>query len=135
MNNEEIVALLNTQFPAAVRTLNGEAIQFDLQRKFLVMTFRAGLDFCHSENVVQGGYITAMLDAVMAFSAIGVPGLCKMVATLEIKTSFMKASHDGDFRGEGRVIHAGRSIAYLSGDLYQSDELVASATSTVKLLT
>lgn len=29
--------------------------------------------FCHSGDVIQGGYIKAMLDALMAYVVIGLP--------------------------------------------------------------
>ena len=134
MNDQNIVEFLNGQWPPSVITLHGVATNFELDKKQLFMDFKSREDFCHSENVVQGGYITGMLDAVMAYAAIGMPDMCQMVATLEIKVSFMQIGRDGDFNGVGRVLHSGRSIAFLGGELYQQDKLVASATSTVKLL-
>ncbi|MFT5112523.1 MAG: acyl-CoA thioesterase [Parasphingorhabdus sp.] len=134
MTNEEVVKFLNGQWPPSVDTLKGIATGFDRDEMRLKMDFETDLRFCHSGDVVQGGYISGMLDAVMAYAAIGMPGLCNMVATLEIKVSYMQTARNGEFTGSGRVIHAGRSIAYLDGELYQSGKLVAAATSTVKLM-
>ena len=134
MNNEEIVDFLNAQWPPSVAILKGQASRFDKDQLRLEMTFETHPGFCHSGDVVQGGFISGMLDAAMAYAAIGMPGLCDMVATLEIKVSFMQVGRDGQFSGTGRVVHAGRSIAYLDGELFQNGQLVAAATSTVKLM-
>ena len=134
MNNSDIVAFLNSQWPPSVTTLKGIATHFNQVDKTLTMDFETDLRFCHSGDVVQGGYISGMLDGVMAYAVIGMPDLCDMVATLEIKVSYMRTARNGKFSGTGKVIHAGRSIAYLDGQLYQDDKLVAAATSTVKLL-
>ena len=134
MTNQEIVEFLNRQWPPSVQTLKGRATGFDQNESRLDMDFATDSRFCHSGDIVQGGYISGMLDAVMAYAAIGMPGLCDMVATLEIKVSFMQTGRNGEFSATGRIVHAGRAIAYLDGQLYQGDKLVAAATSTVKLL-
>ena len=134
MTNEEVVTCLNGQWPPSVDTLKGVATGFDLQASQLQMSFETDLRFCHSGDIVQGGYISGMLDAVMAYAAIGMPDLCDMVATLEIKVSYMRTARNGKFTSSGRVVHAGKSIAYLDGQLYQEEKLVAAATSTVKLI-
>jgi len=134
MTNEEIVSFLNGQWPPSVETLQGQATSFNQETSTLAMSFETDGRFCHSGDIVQGGYISGMLDAVMAYAAIGMPELCDGVATLEMKVSFMQVGRNGFFTGAGRVVHAGRNIAYLDGQLHQDDKLVAAATSTVKLL-
>ena len=134
MTNEEIVSFLNSQWPPSVETLQGHATGFDQDASTLAMSFETDERFCHSGDIVQGGYISGMLDAVMAYAAIGMPDLCDGVATLEMKASFMQVGRNGCFIGSGRVVHAGRNIAYLNGELHQGDNLIAMATSTVKLL-
>jgi uncharacterized protein (TIGR00369 family) len=134
MTNQEIVLFLNGQWPPSVQTLHGQATGFDQDLRALTMGFETNERFCHSGDIVQGGYISGMLDAAMAYAAIGMPGLCEGVATLEMKVSFMQVGRNGRFTGSGRVVHSGRKIAYLDGELHQEEKLVAAATSTVKLL-
>ena len=134
MTNDEVLTALNGNWPPYVKTMRGAATRFDLSDKSLDMDFEADLSFCHSGDIVQGGFLSGMLDAVMAFAAIATPGLCKSVATLEIKVSFMRVARNGKLSATGRVLHSGRSIAYLDGQLFQKGELVAAASSTVKLL-
>ena len=134
MTNEDILGFLNGQWPPSIETFKGVATDFNQEDMTLTMGFETDLRFCHSGDIVQGGFISGMLDGVMAYAVIGMPELCDAVATLEIKVSYMRVARNGIFSGSGRVVHAGRSIAYLDGQLYQDDRLVAAATSTVKLL-
>ena len=66
MTIDEIIALLNQQRPACVETLNGKVVEYLPEKNQLSMQFEPGLNCCHSVNIVQGGYVTAMLDAAMA---------------------------------------------------------------------
>ena len=134
MTDQEIIDWLNGQWPNSVITLTGLATGFDQNAKQLTMSFEAVDMFCHSGDIVQGGYITGMLDAAMAYAVIGLPETCSGVATLEIKVNFLRVGNPGPMAATGRVVHLGRSIAYLDGELHQNGQLIATATSTVKLI-
>ena len=133
-SDDEILQWLNAQWPPSVSTLHGEGTAFSRESMTLEMTFCSGLEFCHSGDIVQGGYITAMLDAAMAYAVIGGEANCEGVATLEIKANFIAAARNGEFNAIGKAVHIGGSIAYLDGQMFQQGKLVATATSTVKLL-
>jgi acyl-coenzyme A thioesterase PaaI-like protein len=130
----EIIEYLNSQWPPAVQTLDGKAIKFDITKQSLEMSFIANQNFCHSVDVVQGGYISAMLDAVMAYTVIGLPDVRKMVSTLELKTSYISIGHPGLMIGRGMITKLGKSIVFLNGELFQNNNLIATATSTAKIL-
>ena len=134
MTNTEIAKHVQTLLPPALRILNAEVMKFDKDLQSINICFDVSKDYCHSENIVQGGFISGMLDGAMAYAVIGLPDQCDMVATLEIKTSFISPGVSGEFTATGKVIHLGRSIGYLAGELYQNNNLVATASSTVKLL-
>jgi|TARA_B110000971_G_scaffold215458_1_gene248924 uncharacterized protein (TIGR00369 family) len=133
MTDIDIVAFLNSQWPPSVNTLEGYATEFDTRSNTLEMSFVAKPEFCHSGDIVQGGYITGMLDAVMAYSVFGCPKVDAQVATLELKVSFFSTGNSGKLRGIGRISKLGRSISFLSGELYQGEKQIAAATSTVKM--
>ena len=133
-DDDDVVQFLNGQWPPAVQTLQGHATGYNLEQKSLEMRFKTSPEFCHSGDIVQGGYVSGMLDAVMAFAAIGSPDVCDWVATLEIKVNFIARARNGKFTASGRVVHCGRTVGYLSGELFQDSNLVATATSTVKLI-
>ena len=54
--------------------------------------------------------------------------------TLDINVSFLGPSPPGKLICNARILKQGRSIVYLASELYQKEKLVASATSTVKLV-
>ena len=60
MTNEEIVSFLNSQWPPSVETLQGHATGFDQDASTLVMSFETDERFCHSGDIVQGGYISGL---------------------------------------------------------------------------
>ena len=134
METLKIIEYLNSQWPPAVKTLDGKAIKFDITRQSLEMSFMANKNFCHSIDVIQGGYISAMLDAVMAYTVIGLPDVRTMVSTLELKTSFISIGHPGLMVGKGSITKLGKSIVFLNGELFQNNSLIATATSTAKIL-
>ena len=134
MKSLEIIKYLNSQWPPSVKTLDGKALKYDILKKSLEMSFIANQNFCHSVDIVQGGYISAMLDAVMAYSVIGLPEVRTMVSTLELKTSYISIGRPGLMTGRGEVIKLGKSIVFLNGKLFQNNNLIAMATSTAKIL-
>jgi len=98
------------------------------------MSFEATPEMCHSRIIVQGGFITAMVDSAMAYAAMGASEGRAAVPTLEIKVSFLKAGNPGTLVSRARVIRLGKTVGFLEAELYQSDELIATASSTIRLL-
>ncbi len=52
--------------------------------------YKAKKNMCHSGNIVQGGFITGWLDAVMALACMSKIGANTLVLSLEIKTTFLE---------------------------------------------
>ena len=97
--------------------------------------YQAKKNMCHSGNIVQGGFITGWLDAVMALACMCKLGEDVLVLSLEIKTTFIKTVHPGDVKVTGRIIKAGKNIAFLEADLRDNkNNLLAKANQTVKLI-
>ncbi len=102
---------------------------------YVKFEFRATEQFLNPAGVVQGGFITAMLDESMgpaALSAIG-PGF--MVPTLELKVSFLRPVRPGRLVAEARVVHRGRSVVFLESALFdEQNERLATATATARIV-
>ena len=97
--------------------------------------FDISTDYCHSGDIVQGGFVTAMLDAAMSHTAFALEDNILNVASLEIKTTFLEPSRAGIFNATGKLLKVGRSIGFMSGELYNDDGvLTATATTTAKLV-
>lgn len=99
------------------------------------MEFTASEQFLNPAGVVQGGFITAMLDDTMGPAAVAQLGPGYFAPTLELKVSFLRPVGPGRLVGDGRVVHMGRSIAFLEGSLCDEEgNLVATATATARVV-
>ncbi len=129
MTPSDIVDLLNKNRPACLSTLQGEVLEFLPEKSQVVMAFEPGLDCCHSIDVVQGGFVTAMLDAAMAMEALRVTP-----SSIDINVSFLRPSRAGKFTTVGTIIKLGPTVGYLRAELLNDKgELTATATSSVFL--
>ena len=84
-------------------------------------------------GTVHGAFATAMLDSAMGLAVVTKLPAGVGQTTLEFKLSFVRpmSSETGEVRGEGRVIHCGRSIAIAEGRLLGGDgKLIAHGTTT-----
>jgi molybdopterin converting factor subunit 1 len=99
------------------------------------MEFTASEQFLNPAGVVQGGFITAMLDDTMGPAAIAQLGPGHFAPTLELKVSFLRPVGPGRLVADGRVVHMGKSVAFLEGSLADEEgNLVATATATARVV-
>ncbi len=97
--------------------------------------YKARKNMCHSGNIVQGGFITGWLDAVMALACMSKVGADTLILSLEIKTTFIKKVIPEPVMVTGNVIKSGRSIAFLEGQITDKDNnILAKGNQTVKLV-
>jgi uncharacterized protein (TIGR00369 family) len=130
-----IIDGLNDRAPEFIKLLGGRVVEIDKQQQSCTFEFNIGHQLCHSVDIVQGGFVTAMLDATMSHTAFGIQNDIVNVATLEIKVSFFEPSRAGHFRCVGRLRKVGRSTGFMEAELYNADGLLtASATTTAKLV-
>ena len=116
-------------------TLGARVIKFNSEPPTIEMEFEAVHDFTHSNGeVVQGGFVTGMLDAPMAHLLMGLFDFKVIPMTLDINVSFLAPTRKGKLLGTSEVLQLGKSTAFMTSKLYQTDKLVASATSTVRLV-
>lgn len=134
VRDEEITELLRGRGSPALASIGGELLAFDDERKEVRMSFLATPAMCHSRIIVQGGFITAMVDSAMAYAAMGACRGRVAVPTLEVKVSFLEAGNPGPMRATARVLRMGRSVAFLEAELHQRGTLIATASSTVRLI-
>ncbi len=121
--------------PAIAETLKADIIEFDEEQGTLSSRFVAGHEFTNPTGAVQGGILTAMLDATIGPCMGMTLGDNEFAPTLNINVSFIAAAAPGDFVGHARLINQGRSICYGSAELFdQRGKLVATATATAKVV-
>jgi uncharacterized protein (TIGR00369 family) len=94
------------------------------------------LDAAHLNtwDVAHGGVVMTMLDVAMAIAARSVGSSGQGVATVEMKTSFMRPA-EHRLRAVGKVLHQTATLAFCEAHLYDDrGHLCASATGTFKYL-
>jgi uncharacterized protein (TIGR00369 family) len=134
MTSDEIVEKFNATQPAVMKTLNARVVGFAPQRSELRMEFEIGLECCHSVDVVQGGFVTAMLDASMAHVVLALEQFSTRVSSIDINVSFLRPARAGHFVAVGGVVRLGRTIGFLQAELFNdAGQLTATATSTAHL--
>lgn len=135
MPNQEIIDRLNLYKPSFLTLLGGEVTGFDKKSRACTFTFTVPFDYCHTGDIVQGGFVTAMLDAAMAHAIFGSESAVTRLSTLEISTRYENATRgQTPLKVTGWVTKATNSIAFMSGEIRTMDgELCASAQSVAKI--
>lgn len=135
MNDETLVAAMNARKPRFLDLLGGELVSIDPDAQSCEFHFCVPLDYCHSGNVVQGGFVAAMLDAAVSHAAFGGDPSIKSLATLELTTHYA-----GVTRGEQRLIVTGQvhkmtyKTAFLDGEIVDANgDITAMVRSVAKL--
>jgi len=135
LTDKEKLKLLETHKPPCLDTLKGRATQLNSEKQTVIMEFDAVPEFCHSEaQIVQGGFITGMMDTCMAHLLIALLDFKFNPVSLDINVSFLAPAHPGILVAEAKILRIGKSIAFLSSTLSQGEKLVATSTSTIKLI-
>lgn len=135
MEDSKILLSLQSDSAPCTDTLGAQVIRFSSEPPEIEMEFEAVHDFTHSDGqVVQGGFVTGMLDAPMAHLLMGLFDFKIVPMTLDINVSFLAPSRQGKLNCIAKVLQLGKSTAFMTSKLYQKGVVVASATSTVRLV-
>lgn len=114
--------------------LDGEVLSVSQERRQAIIQFHPKADLCQSAGVIQGGFVTAMLDVAMAQSVMAASKMTLGPPTLELKVSFFRAALPGPHKAIGHIVRMGKSIAFLEAELFNGkDELVAKSSATAML--
>lgn len=134
-NKQQRIETINKQAPKLIKLLGGELVDIDDDKKMSVFEFNISKDYCHSIDVVQGGFVTAMLDVAMSHSVITSDENVMGVSSLEIKTSYLEATRAGKLRVEGWLIKQSYKTAFMEGRIYNENNiLTATGSSVAKLI-
>ena len=126
---------LNAMAPDFITLLGGSIVELDMGSQRAIFTFTVPVDYCHSGDVVQGGFVTAMLDAAMSHALFGTDDTISGVASLDIATQFIGVCRGKQpLRVTGRVKKAAFKTAFLEADIEdKTGTLLATAQSVAKL--
>ena len=116
--------------PQAAQTLGLVFRKVDGEAGAVEVEFTAKPEFTNPMGQVQGGFLAAMLDDTMGPALAATLAQDEFAPTLNLNVSFHRPARVGSLVGKGRVVRRGRDVCFLSGELYQEGELVASAAAT-----
>ena len=124
----------NKNLPAYLEKMNAEILELNFKTESLRMSFNPDEFFCHSDGtILQGGFVTTMLDASMAFLVMQLLDFKKVPLSIDINVNFLSSGGPKFTIAEAKVIKFGKSIAFSSAELFQDDVLIATASSSIKL--
>ncbi len=130
---------MNMQFtkdmaPPSAKWMGMDIIEHDPSKMYSKVSFEPNKDMINFGGVIQGGFLTAMMDDTMGFNAFICLGMKMTMASIDLHTHFMKAVPLGPITIEAWVTRAGKSVVFLEAKLHGEDgELAARATSSSKL--
>ena len=138
MASGDQIVRLNEQKPPFIEVLNGQIIAADIEAQSCTFEFRPTRDHCHSIDVVQGGFITVMLDAAMShavFAHLGPEGVVAL-SSLEVTTRYHAVTRGGKgpVYAKGWIRQATYKTAFMESELLDEDgKLLATAQSVAKI--
>ena len=133
-NEEKLVAKFNTHKPEFIDLLGGSVESVSITPPSCIYKFVVGNEYCHSTDIVQGGFVSAMLDAAMSHAAYASEKEIIGISTIEMSTHYIAPTRAGMVIAAGRVRSESYRIAFLEGELHDfSGKLTATSTSTVKI--
>ena len=124
------------QIPDFLKILGFEDAFLNEESEEWVVEFMPTKDLTHSNGtIVQGGFVSGMLDATMSQYLIFLSKGKQAPLTLDLDVKFLKScSPDQKVIAISKIVKKGNSIAFASGKLLQNDDVIAVATSTSKLV-
>jgi len=120
--------------PAFLKLLGCDGFDYDEERETATMHFDVPKEYAHTGGtIIQGGFITAMLDTSMGHVVARKLEGSANCATLNISVNFLRAGRPGKLYAVGSIKQLGRNIAYTQSKLFQNDILIATAQAVNKL--
>ncbi|MFX1675106.1 PaaI family thioesterase [Paraburkholderia sp. A2WS-5] len=90
--------------------------------------------FLNPAGHIQGGILSAMLDDVTALLVVSTLSEGEQCATLSLNTSFLRPAKVGKLLGRSTLVRRGRGVCNVSGELWQDDKLVATASAVCAIV-
>jgi uncharacterized protein (TIGR00369 family) len=92
-------------------------------------------EFCAAGGFVQGGILSAMLDAAMSAAVFAMTHGKMYPPTISMAVHFLAPARPGPITGEARVTQLGKRVAFVEGRLTADDgTLLATASTSVRLV-
>lgn len=121
--------------PRCADTLGWRLVEADPAAGTIRVTMEGLPAFCNPGGTIQGGFLAAMLDDTLGPALLVQSDGMHYGATIALNVSYLRPALPGRFTGIGRVVEAGRTIAFLEAELLDAaGRCVARATASVRVV-
>jgi uncharacterized protein (TIGR00369 family) len=128
-------ALDDLTLPPSAQLLGWRLLDARPQEGWIKVGFDGKREFCNPTGLVQGGFLTAMIDPTMGAAVIVMSEGRLYASTVSITVNFLAPAKPGPIVAEAKVTQLGKTIAFVEGKLLAQDStLLATATTSVRLL-
>ena len=135
-NLNETMKLFVEHKPEFLDILGFESCSYNDVNETYSCVFNPSSSLTHSNGtIVQGGFVAGMLDSAMAQFILNLHEFKINPLSLDIDVKYLLPCKPARLVVNAKILKMGKSIAFTSAELYQEDDLVATATATNKLLT
>ena len=108
---------------------------FDETTDIYHCTFQPTTALTHSNGtIVQGGFVAGMLDSAMAQYILYTHNFTMNPLTLKMDVTYLLSCRPGLVEVQSKVLKMGKSIAFTTAELFQDNQLNATASATNKLV-
>ena len=111
--------------------------RLDWQPGSTVIEWTAPLDYCFPTAggpVVQGGLVTALLDAAMGGACWTVLDHDQVFLTADLRVEFLRPSRPGVLRASGQVVRRTRRVVYCAADMHDADGTLLAASRCTQIV-
>ena len=124
------------EIPEFLKVLGFENGYYDENNHEWVTEFLPSEDLTHSNgSIVQGGFVTGMLDASMAQCIMFKSNGEDLPLTLDIDVKFLNSCiPNHKVTSRAKIIKQGKSIVFTTANLFQKDDLIATASASNKII-
>ncbi|MFC3226485.1 PaaI family thioesterase [Marinibaculum pumilum] len=127
--------LLGMPMPPCARLLGWRLIEQDPDAGRIRVGFEGRPEFCNPAGLIQGGLLAAMLDDTMGPALVVASRGRLYCTTIDMNVSYLAPVRPGPLEGRARVVEAGRTIAFLEGELVDAEgRVLLRATSSARVL-
>ena len=116
--------------PACAVTLGGSFTRIDPEAGTIETEFQARAEFANPVGHIQGGFLAAMLDDTLGPALVATLAKGLFAPTVNLSVSFHRPAKVGVITGKGRILKRGKELSFMSGELYQDGQIIASGTAT-----
>ncbi len=121
--------------PPCAETLGWQLLDADEETGTVQVAMEGKPAFCNPGGNIQGGFVAAMLDDTLGPTVLVKSGGTHYCATIDLNVSFLAPARPGRFTGVGRIVQMGKTVAFLEGELRDSDDrCVARATASARVV-